>query len=72
MALMRDIYQRKVYALLRMNLALARVKTSVNESERSRALSWVNAWLAISGVRQFKLSPELRRMPPAVQRRRKE
>jgi hypothetical protein len=72
MDLMRDIYQRKVYALLRMNLALARMKKSVNEKERNKALSWVNAWLAISGLRQFKLVPESRRMPSAVQRRRKE
>lgn len=69
---MRDIYQRKLYALLRMNLALARVKKSVNEDERNKATSWVNAWLAISGLRQFKLGPKSQRMPPTVQDRREE
>lgn len=69
---MRDIYQRKVYALLRMNRALARVKKSVNENERDKAFSWANAWLAISGLRQFKLGSEPRRRLPTVQRLRKD
>ncbi len=69
---MRDIYQRKLYALLRMNLAMARVKKSVNEDERNKATSWVNAWLATSGLRQFKLGTKSQRIPPTVQDRLEE
>ena len=66
---MRDIYQRKVYALLGMNVALARAKKSVDENERDKALSWVNAWLAISGLRVFKLGPDPRKISRRLQRR---
>ena len=53
----RDVYQRKIYALTRMNRALARMKKAMEEAERAKALCWVNAWLAASGLRQFKLGP---------------
>jgi len=62
--MMRDIYQRKIYALMRMNLALARMKKATNEMERAKALSWLNAWLAASGLRQFKLESSHRKTQP--------
>lgn len=52
---LRDVYQRKIYALLRMNLALNRVKKCTGEAEKANILRWVNAWLAASGIWQFKL-----------------
>lgn len=51
----RDKYQRKVYAVMRMNVAMARLSQSANEAEKAKANSWVAAWKAISGLRQFKL-----------------
>jgi hypothetical protein len=59
----RDVYQRKIYALVRMNLALTRVNKTTVESEREKALFWVNAWLLASGLRQFKLVPKSRNKP---------
>jgi len=61
----RDVYQRKIYALTRMNQALGRLKTSTNEIDRVKALAWVNAWLAASGLRQFKIGPKARKQPPS-------
>ena len=58
MAKFRDVYQRKIYALTRMNLALGRMNKSTDDAERAKALLWVNAWLTISGLRQFKLGPK--------------
>ncbi len=51
----RDKYQRKVYGVVRMDLAMARLNNSANEAERAKATFWVAAWMAISGLRQFKL-----------------
>jgi hypothetical protein len=58
----RDIYQRKIYALTRMNLARARFNRSINEVDRAQALRWVNAWLAVTGLRQFKLGSNSRKI----------
>jgi hypothetical protein len=52
---LRDVYQRKIYALLRMNLAVNRMNKCTDETEKANALRWVNAWLTVSGIRQFKL-----------------
>jgi hypothetical protein len=60
----RDVYQRKIYALMRMNLAVARMKKARDEIEREKALSWLNAWLAASGLRQFKLESGYRKTQP--------
>jgi len=60
----RDVYQKKIYALMRMNLAIARMKKATNELERAKALSWLNAWLAASGLRQFKLESSHRKTQP--------
>ena len=60
----RDVYQRKIYALMRMNLAVARMKKATNEIDRAKAVSWLNAWLAASGLRQFKLESGSRKMAP--------
>jgi hypothetical protein len=60
----RDVYQKKIYALMRMNLAIARMKKATNELERAKALSWLNAWLAASGLRQFKLQSGYRKTQP--------
>jgi hypothetical protein len=60
----RDVYQRKIYALMRMNLAIARMKKATNEMEQAKALSWLNAWLAASGLRQFKLESGHRKTQP--------
>jgi len=57
----RDVYQRKIYALMRMNLAIARMKKATNDADRAKALSWLNAWLAASGLRQFKLESGFRK-----------
>jgi len=62
--MVRDVYQRKIYALMRMNLAVARMKKTTNDMERAKALSWLNAWLAASGLRQFKLESGYRKTPP--------
>jgi len=60
----RDVYQRKIYALMRMNLAMARMKKATNEMEQATALSWMNAWLAVSGLRQFKIESGHRKTHP--------
>jgi hypothetical protein len=62
--MVRDIYQRKIYALMRMNLAVGRMKKAANEVERVKALSWLNAWLCASGLRQFKLESRHRKTQP--------
>lgn len=62
--MVRDVYQRKIYALMRMNLAVARMKKARDEIERKKALSWLNAWLAASGLRQFKLESGYRKTQP--------
>jgi len=58
---LRDVYQRKIYALLRMNLAVNRMNKCVGEEEKANALRWVNAWLTVSGIRQFKLNSHSRK-----------
>jgi hypothetical protein len=62
--MVRDVYQRKIYALMRMNLAVARMKKATNEIDRAKALSWLNAWLLASGLRQFKLGLRHRKTQP--------
>lgn len=64
----RDVYQRKIYTLVRMNLAVARMKKAKGEIERQKALSWLNAWLAASGLRQFKLESGYRKTRPSTSR----
>lgn len=58
----RDVYQRKIYALTRMHLASNRLKRSANEADRAKASSWVNAWLALSGLRQFKIEAKSKKL----------
>lgn len=60
--MVRDVYQRKIYALVRMNLAVSRMKKATDEIERKKALNWLNAWLAVSGVRQFKIGVKHRKV----------
>jgi hypothetical protein len=57
----RDYYQRKVYAVVRMSLATIRVGKSNTKAEKEKAASWEAAWAAISGLRQFKLIPKVRK-----------
>jgi hypothetical protein len=59
--MVRDVYQRKIYALMRMNLAVARMKKATNEMDRAKALAWLNAWLSASGLRRFKLESRHRK-----------
>ena len=63
MAAVRDVYQRKIYALIRMNFAITRMNKCKEHGERARACAWVNAWLMASGLRPFKLVPKGRRLP---------
>ena len=62
--MVRDVYQRKIYALMRMNAAVVRMKKAANETDRAKALSWLNAWLLASGLRQFKLESRHRKTQP--------
>jgi hypothetical protein len=62
---LRDVYQRKIYALLRMNLAVNRMNKCVGEDEKANALRWVNAWLTVSGIRQFRLDSRSRKQADA-------
>ena len=52
----RDIYQRKIYAVKRMNLAMIRLEQAVTKAEKESAAAWVAAWIGISGIRQYKLN----------------
>jgi hypothetical protein len=51
----RDIFQRKVYATYRMNLAARRAILASTPAEQDRARVWEAVWSAASGIRQFKL-----------------
>jgi hypothetical protein len=51
----RDIYQRKTYAVRRMNLALMRLSRVTSETEKEKARAWAKIWGAVSGIRQFRL-----------------
>ena len=51
----RDKYQRRVYAVVRMNLAMIRLTNGADHVEREKAAFWIAAWMAISGLRRFKL-----------------
>jgi hypothetical protein len=56
----RDFYQRKVYAVQRMNLAIIRESKGKTNAEKRQAAFWVAAWAAISGLRQFKIERKIR------------
>jgi hypothetical protein len=56
----RDCYQRKVHAVTRMNSAIIRVDKSKTEYQKEKAVAWVTAWAAISGLRQFKIIRKIR------------
>ena len=62
MAQVRDVYQRKIYALTRMNRALSRMHHANDDGERAKACFWANAWLLGSRLRQFKIAPEARHL----------
>jgi hypothetical protein len=51
----RDVYQRKIYAVARMNKAMIRLEQALTKAEKESAAAWVAAWIAISGIRQYKL-----------------
>lgn len=51
----RDFYQRKVYAVRRMSLAVMRVARATSTVEQEKAARWARAWGAVGGIRQFKL-----------------
>jgi len=51
----RDIFQRKAYAVHRMNLAAKRLRQATSVDDREKARRWVAMWSAVSGIRQFKL-----------------
>ena len=57
----RDVYQRKIYALTRMNQAITRMNRATDELAQAKALRWVNVWLIASGLRQFKIGPRSRK-----------
>jgi hypothetical protein len=66
--MVRDVYQRKIYTLMRMNVAVVRMKKATNDIERAKALCWLNAWLSASGLRQFKLESKHRTAQPPTSR----
>jgi len=51
----RDIFQRKAYAIQRMNLAARRLTQATSVADRQKASRWITMWSLISGLRQFKL-----------------
>jgi hypothetical protein len=51
----KDHYQRKVYAVMRMSWATARLRKGRTQEEKEKAAFWVTAWASISGLRQFKI-----------------
>ena len=51
----RDSYQRKVYAMRRMSLAVMRLGQATSTDEQDKAARWARLWGRISGIRQFKL-----------------
>lgn len=51
----RDVYQRRVYATVRMSLAMARGNKAMSNREKERARRWAAAWGLLAGIRQFKL-----------------
>ena len=51
MSQLRDCYQRKIYAVLRMDRALSRSRQSQTKAEEVNA----EAWAAASGIRHFKI-----------------
>ena len=50
----RDFGQRKVYALLRVSWAIARMSRAETSTEKERAALWIIAWSTLKGTRQFK------------------
>ena len=51
----RDIFQRKAYAIYRMNLAARRAVLAGTPAEQEKARVWEAVWSAVSGIRRFKL-----------------
>ena len=51
----RDLYQRKVYAVHRMSLAVMRLSRATSQAEKEKVLFWAKMWGAVGGIRQFKL-----------------
>jgi hypothetical protein len=51
----RDIYQRKAYAMRRMSLAVDRLNRATSKADREKASAWLEMWIIVSGIRQFKL-----------------
>jgi hypothetical protein len=58
----RDTYQRKAYAIRRMTLAVKRLNQATSTADRKQASYWIEMWAAISGIRQFKLNIDDRRV----------
>ena len=54
MAQPRDFGRRKVYALLRVSWAVARLGRAVSSTEKERAAFWIIVWSKLKGTRQFK------------------
>jgi hypothetical protein len=60
----RDIFQRKVAATRRMDMAMARLTKAISIAEKEQANRWVAAWGSIASIRQFKLErPGKKRVP---------
>lgn len=51
----RDTFQRKAYAIHRMNLAAQRLSQVTAMADREKAKCWIAMWSAVSGLRQYKL-----------------
>jgi hypothetical protein len=54
MAQPRDFGQRKIYALLRVSRAVARMGQAESATEKERAAFWIIVWSKLKGTRQFK------------------
>ena len=54
MAQPRNFGQRKVYALLRVSRAVARLGQAETAIEKQRAAFWIIVWSKLKGIRQFK------------------
>jgi hypothetical protein len=51
----RDTFQRKAYAIHRMNSAAQRLMQATDAADRDNARAWMDRWCAASGLRRFRL-----------------
>ncbi|RYZ88921.1 MAG: hypothetical protein EOP04_08210 [Proteobacteria bacterium] len=51
----RDIYQRKIYAMRRMSLAVIRLSQAMSLAEQDKARRWIKMWGTVSAIHEAKL-----------------